>query len=241
MGKAEVGSAKYVSNQLKAKGLSKLKFYCQVCAKQCRDDNGFKCHIVSKSHNDNIAKLSHVSINEYSANFQKQFLTLLKLNHGNKFIEANRFYQEYIQDKDHIHLNATKWSSLTLFCLHCQENGLLQIKTDPLQIRYIDKYKESLLALPKNQPKDTTALYQEAQIANNKKFQEPETEIRQLKDADTKTLITINLKDKKDKEINKCGVMCKPVEEGDVKPFVAFNKVKNPKLKPRKGNVFKMT
>ncbi|KNC77979.1 hypothetical protein SARC_09576, partial [Sphaeroforma arctica JP610] len=50
MPKAEVGSAKYVANKAKSKGLQKLKFFCQMCQKQCRDDNGFKCHIMSESH-----------------------------------------------------------------------------------------------------------------------------------------------------------------------------------------------
>ena len=47
MPKAEKGSAKHLANKMKSKGLQKLKWYCQVCEKQCRDDNGFKCHMVS--------------------------------------------------------------------------------------------------------------------------------------------------------------------------------------------------
>ncbi len=33
-----------------AKGLQKLRWYCQMCQKQCRDENGFKCHCTSESH-----------------------------------------------------------------------------------------------------------------------------------------------------------------------------------------------
>jgi hypothetical protein len=33
-----------------AKGLQKLRWFCQVCQKQCRDENGFKCHTTSESH-----------------------------------------------------------------------------------------------------------------------------------------------------------------------------------------------
>ena len=50
MPKAEKGSVKDIANKMKAKGLQKLKFYCQMCEKQCRDANGFKCHLTSESH-----------------------------------------------------------------------------------------------------------------------------------------------------------------------------------------------
>ena len=47
MPKAERGTPKDIANRMKAKGLQKLKFYCQMCQKQCRDANGFKCHLTS--------------------------------------------------------------------------------------------------------------------------------------------------------------------------------------------------
>lgn len=40
---------KGVANAMKAKGLGRLRWYCQVCQKQCRDDNGFKCHIATEA------------------------------------------------------------------------------------------------------------------------------------------------------------------------------------------------
>ena len=33
-----------------AKGLQRLKFFCGMCQKQCRDANGFKCHMESETH-----------------------------------------------------------------------------------------------------------------------------------------------------------------------------------------------
>ena len=50
MPKAEKGSIKYLANRMKSKGLQKLRWYCQMCQKQCRDENGFKCHTMSESH-----------------------------------------------------------------------------------------------------------------------------------------------------------------------------------------------
>ncbi|OBZ68646.1 KIN17-like protein [Grifola frondosa] len=49
MPRAEVGTPKYLANKMKAKGLQRLRWYCQVCQKQCRDENGFKCHAQSES------------------------------------------------------------------------------------------------------------------------------------------------------------------------------------------------
>ncbi|MBN3271728.1 KIN17 protein, partial [Polyodon spathula] len=50
MGKAEFLSPKAIGNRIKSKGLQKLRWYCQMCQKQCRDENGFKCHCMSESH-----------------------------------------------------------------------------------------------------------------------------------------------------------------------------------------------
>jgi DNA/RNA-binding protein KIN17 len=39
-----------IANRIKAKGLTKLRWYCQLCEKACRDENGYKCHTQSESH-----------------------------------------------------------------------------------------------------------------------------------------------------------------------------------------------
>ncbi|CUM64436.1 uncharacterized protein PRCAT00002040001 [Priceomyces carsonii] len=134
MGKAELGTAKYYSKQLKASGLQKLKFYCQLCAKQCRDANGFKNHLSSMSHQRKIESLNesgkgyHV-VEEFSEEFRKEFLRLLKINHGTKKINANKFYQEYIlTDRNHIHMNSTRWSSLTSFIRYLGSKGYIRVE-----------------------------------------------------------------------------------------------------------------
>ena len=50
MPKHDFFSPKAISNRIKAKGLQKLRWYCEMCQKQCRDENGFKCHQTSESH-----------------------------------------------------------------------------------------------------------------------------------------------------------------------------------------------
>lgn len=134
MPKAEFGTPKYVANRMKARGLQKLKWYCQVCEKQCRDENGFKCHNESPSH---IRKLKEAKeggrpgILEYSRQFKHDFVYLLRVSHGEKPIEANKFYNEYIQNKEHIHMTATRWSSLTAFVWHLAREGVCKAEETP--------------------------------------------------------------------------------------------------------------
>ncbi|KAK9885885.1 hypothetical protein WA026_013760 [Henosepilachna vigintioctopunctata] len=118
MPKAEVGTPKYLANKMKAKGLQKLRWYCQMCQKQCRDENGFKCHTMSESHQRQLllfADNSKKYMDEFSHDFQKEYLQILRRQFGTKRVNANRVYQEYISDRNHIHMNSTRWVTLTGF------------------------------------------------------------------------------------------------------------------------------
>ncbi|KAL1582671.1 hypothetical protein WHR41_08755 [Cladosporium halotolerans] len=143
MPKAEVGSTKYVANKMKAKGLQRLRWYCQMCEKQCRDENGFKQHTMSESHVRNMLQVGEDPkkyINEYSNQFKRDFLRLLKTSHGEKKVHMNNFYQEYIRDKEHIHMNSTKWPSLTEFAKFLGREGLCRVEEGErgLEISFID-------------------------------------------------------------------------------------------------------
>lgn len=85
-------------------------------------------------------------INDYSRQFQSDFLKLLRTAHGEKMIHMNHFYQEYISDKMHIHMNATKWPSLTEFAKHLGKEGICRIEDTEkgLQIAWIDNSPEAL-------------------------------------------------------------------------------------------------
>ena len=131
MGKAEVGSAKHLSNQMRRKGLQRLRWYCQVCEKQCFDDNGFKMHTQSESHVRQMLVVGEDSkkfINDYSKQFQRDFLQLLRTSHGEKAVQINQFYQSYIANKEHVHMNATKWPSLTEFAKHLGREGICRVE-----------------------------------------------------------------------------------------------------------------
>ena len=121
-------TAKAIGNRIKAKGLLKLKHYCQLCQKQCRDDNGFKCHMDSESHKQQVklfAENQGKYMGNYSGDFKSGFLRLLSHRHGTKRVLANSVYQDYIADKDHVHMNATHWKTLTQFICHLHAAGIV--------------------------------------------------------------------------------------------------------------------
>lgn len=75
-----------------AKGLQKLRWFCQVCEKQCRDENGFKCHIASESHQRAMINFSHNAgqlLSQFSREFEGAFLDIAKRRARSQFIAAN--------------------------------------------------------------------------------------------------------------------------------------------------------
>ncbi|KAK4052787.1 hypothetical protein OIV83_002074 [Microbotryomycetes sp. JL201] len=130
MGRAEAGTAKALDNKMKSKGLQKLRWYCQVCEKQCRDENGFKCHTQSEAHLRQMLVVGESAgkhIADYTSRFQAEFVSLLSRRWGTKRVRINQVYNEYIQDKNHLHMNATRFTSLTEFCKHLGRTGVAHV------------------------------------------------------------------------------------------------------------------
>ncbi|KAF9373000.1 hypothetical protein CPB97_000870 [Podila verticillata] len=142
-------TAKAVGNRIKAKGLQKLRWFCQICEKQCRDENGFKCHITSESHQRKIllvAESPEKYVNNYSAEFQRDFMKLLSSRYGTRRVNANLAYQEFIADRTHLHMNATKWATLSEFAMHLGKEGLAIVDETPKGwfITWIDNSPKTL-------------------------------------------------------------------------------------------------
>ncbi|TIB82791.1 hypothetical protein E3Q22_00066 [Wallemia mellicola] len=155
MPKAEAGSSKAVANAMKAKGLGRLRWYCQVCEKQCRDENGYKCHTQSESH---LRAMLHVGenagkyISDASQQFQREFfvieiiLRLIINRHGTNRVSVNTVYQEYIADKHHLHMNATRWVTLTEFTKYLGRAGIVRVDETErgLYVSWIDNSPQAL-------------------------------------------------------------------------------------------------
>jgi DNA/RNA-binding protein KIN17 len=73
-------------------------------------------------------------------------LTYLLQRFGTKRVKANNVYQEYIQDKNHLHMNATRWVTLTEFIKHLGRTGCAHVdETDKgWFIAWIDRSPKAL-------------------------------------------------------------------------------------------------
>ncbi|KAI3942592.1 hypothetical protein MKX01_010487 [Papaver californicum] len=149
MGKNDFLTPKAIANRIKAKGLQKLRWYCQMCQKQCRDENGFKCHCMSESHQRQMEVFGQNPtrvIDGYTEEFETTFLDHLKRSHRFSRIAATVVYNEYIADRHHVHMNSTEWATLTDFVKHLGRTGKCKVEETPKGwfMTYIDRDSETL-------------------------------------------------------------------------------------------------
>jgi len=149
MGKHEPMTAKAIAIKIKSKGLQKIKYYCEMCKKQCRDDNGFKCHIMSESHQRQaliVSENPEKFVSDFSKKFMEGFMYILKTRYRSKRVLANTVFQEYIKERDHIHMNGTRWTTLTEFAHWLGENDMCKIDDSErgVLVTYIDRDPETI-------------------------------------------------------------------------------------------------
>lgn len=147
MGKGQKGgfmTPKAIGNRQKAAGLQKLRWYCQMCNKQCRDENGFKCHKTSEGHNRQMKVYSENAesiVKGYSVEFEQDFFKLFRLQGGRR-VKANVVYRQYIKDREHFHMNSTWWSTLSEFVQYMGKKGKAEVEKaekGDWWITYIDR------------------------------------------------------------------------------------------------------
>lgn len=147
MGKSDFLTPKAIANRIKAKGLQKLRWYCQMCQKQCRDENGFKCHCMSESHQRQMQVFGQAPdrvVEGFSEEFFESFLTLIRRAHRHSRVAATVVYNEYIADRHHVHMNSTRWATLTEFIKFLGREGYCKVEDTPKGwfITYIDRDSE---------------------------------------------------------------------------------------------------
>ncbi|KAI5617775.1 DNA/RNA-binding protein KIN17 [Silurus asotus] len=208
MGKADFLSPKAIGNRIKAKGLQKLRWYCQMCQKQCRDENGFKCHCLSESHQRQLLLASdnpNQFMDYFSNEFKSDFLELLRRRFGTKRVHSNIIYNEYISNREHVHMNSTQWETLTDFTKWLGREGLCKVDETPKgwYIQYIDRDPETIrrqeeLERKKKQDLDDeerSAKFIEEQVRRGRKGKEPEEEpvFTELKRENEEEKVAFNL------------------------------------------------
>lgn len=120
-----------------------------MCQKQCRDENGFKCHINTEAHQRQMLLFGQ-NTGSYTYQFSKDFFDLfmdiLKRQFGTKRVKANKVYQQVIAHKDHVHMNATRWHTLTGFVQWMGKSGIctVDLLDEEWWITYIDRDPETL-------------------------------------------------------------------------------------------------
>jgi DNA/RNA-binding protein KIN17 len=114
-----------------------------MCQKQCRDEHGFKCHCTSESHMRMMklfAENADHYITAHSNEFHAEFMALLRRKKAVE-MDPNELYQEHILDPEHMHLNATRWSSLTDYIMWMGRQGDARVEqgNHGLVVTFIDK------------------------------------------------------------------------------------------------------
>ncbi|XP_060048120.1 DNA/RNA-binding protein KIN17 isoform X2 [Erinaceus europaeus] len=207
MGKSDFLTPKAIANRIKSKGLQKLRWYCQMCQKQCRDENGFKCHCMSESHQRQLLLASENPqqfMDYFSEEFRNDFLELLRRRFGTKRVHNNIVYNEYISHREHIHMNATQWETLTDFTKWLGREGLCKVDETPKgwYIQYIDRDPETIrrqLELEKKKKQDLddeekTAKFIEEQVRRGLEGKEQEVPVfTELSRENDEEKVTFNL------------------------------------------------
>lgn len=120
-----------------------------MCQKQCRDENGFKCHINTEAHQRQMLLFGQHSGSytyQFSKDFFDSFMDILRRQFGTKRVKANKVYQQVIADKNHVHMNSTRWHTLTGFVQWLGKSGIcvVDLIEDEWWITYIDRDPETL-------------------------------------------------------------------------------------------------
>jgi hypothetical protein len=86
------------------------------------------------------------AIADYSRQFQAEFVTLLRTRHQTNRVRANAVYNEYIQDKHHVHMNSTRWVTLNGFVMTLGKAGTVKVDEDEkgIWITWVDNRPETL-------------------------------------------------------------------------------------------------
>lgn len=86
------------------------------------------CGLSCIQHTDHCPpRPSYRVIDQFSQEFLDGFISLLSRRFGTRRIKANAVYQEYIQERHHLHMNATRWVTLTEFVKHLGKEGIVHV------------------------------------------------------------------------------------------------------------------
>mmetsp|Transcript_24045 Transcript_24045/g.42729 ORF Transcript_24045/g.42729 Transcript_24045/m.42729 type:complete len:313 (-) Transcript_24045:166-1104(-) len=156
---ANLMTSPYIMSGESGKLLKRLKFYCHMCKKHCRDADGFKCHKQSQSHQRNMLEFMqnpNQYIDQFSSEFKEEFMRLLSHRWPHSWVLAVKVHHCTLSSRKQVHLNATVWETLTDFVNHIQQEELVEVQQseEGVLVKWIDHSPR--LAVSKKQAKKTT-------------------------------------------------------------------------------------
>ncbi|KAJ2272334.1 hypothetical protein EV176_003699 [Coemansia sp. RSA 451] len=85
-------------------------------------------------------------IAQFSDEFEHEFIAVLSQRYGTKRVPANQVYQEIVTDRAHLHMNATRWDSLSDFVKYLGREGKCKVEDAERgwMIEWIDVSPEAL-------------------------------------------------------------------------------------------------
>ena len=94
-------------------------------------------------------------MDDFSKTFEREYVETLRRRHGTQRMNANNVYQEVIQDKHHVHMNSTKWATLTDFVQYLGKKGICHVEETERgwYVTYIERDPEMLARQEKAQRK----------------------------------------------------------------------------------------
>ncbi|XP_076916225.1 KIN17-like protein [Bidens hawaiensis] len=248
MGKNEFLTPKAIANRIKAKGLQKLRWYCQMCQKQCRDENGFKCHCMSEGHlrqMEVFGQNPNRIVGGYSEEFESTFLDHMKRSHRFSRIAATVVYNEYIADRHHVHMNSTQWATLTEFVKYFGRTGKCKVDETPKGwfITYIDRDSETLFKEKMKNKRAKADIVDEekqereirGQIERAEQLMTGENADKSLENEDAKLLVRSDDGSEKKIKLSIGSVTTKVKEKGEGSSRFVFDDVDNVNDKVEKG------
>ena len=128
MPKHEVGTAAYISNQIRKNQKTKIRWYCGLCHVPCKDENGYKCHLEHETHIHREQavqeSLRNFTLSKSDIAFRRKFLSHLVTKHFGQTVLAHDAYRDlYPLDRGHLIMKDTCWGTLGVFIAQLKKEG----------------------------------------------------------------------------------------------------------------------
>ena len=143
MPKPEKGTPKWIANQWRKKGLSKLRWHCGLCGVSCKDANGFRMHLEHENHlrreleqegvererADNVE--ARYMPDQFSEAFERNFLKYLATEKVGQRVRAHEAYRAlHPEDRQHNNMHKTCWGTLGRFIVDLRERGEVEAERE---------------------------------------------------------------------------------------------------------------